>query len=90
MRLTLARKLEAVKRETVTKRKAMPRVCLARPIQVDLLGIERMDDLVGNKNEFCRLPPRDILGNMSKVEAETSPTCTDGLKVAMIAWLREL
>lgn len=88
MRLTLARKLEAVKRETVTKRKAMPRVCLARPIQADHLGI-KLDFFAGN-NEFCRLPPRDLLGNMSKFEAEISLPCTDGLNVVIIDWLREL
>ena len=83
MRLTLARKLEAVKRETVTKRKAMPRVCLARPIQADLLGI-KLDVFAGN-NEFCRLPPRNLLGTMSRFDAEISPPCMDGLNVVMIA-----
>jgi hypothetical protein len=76
MRLTLARKLDAVKRETVMKRKIIPRVCLARPVQADKEG---MDGIAGTGDEFRRLSSSEVLlRSKSKSEANAG-----GLRVVI-------
>lgn len=77
MRLTLARKLEAVKRETVIKRKINPRVCLATPIQADKEG---MDD-VGDR--FCRLSSSEVFGIKSELELDAPLPRIDELRVVI-------
>jgi hypothetical protein len=80
MRLTLARKLEAVKRETVMKRKIIPSVCLARPVQADKEG---MDEIEGTWEEFRRLSSSEVLRSKAKSEVDASVSRSDGLSVVI-------
>jgi hypothetical protein len=81
MRLTLARKLEAVKRETVMKRKIIPSVCLARPVQADREG---MDEIAGTGDESRRLSSSEVLRSKSKSEVDA-----EGLRVVIEGLARE-
>jgi hypothetical protein len=85
MRLTLARKFEAVKRKTAIKRNAIPRVCLAKPIQTDFLDKGSMEELARNENLFGPVAAPGLTGSKSKLDIKSSRARMDGLRVAMMA-----